>query len=1531
MVGTSTTHGLVDKNQVTFVVSAGMTQINNVTAFVKVLTDQTFELFTDETLTTPYDTSSGFSAFTTGKVGVIYQTEVDRWTNAGGDGDATARVAVGAKFDLITNIVTNGISSGSDEVFGSNYKVVLNNGSLNYVDQGISTNNDLLPGKIITGSLSKAIAKIVSITSNDSSNGNNDTIQVQLLTPKDFEIGESILYGNASRSKQIAVMVESGVYEEDYPIRVPANVSLKGDDYRRVIIKPKNRVSQSIWANTYFYRDTEFDGLSTAVTGTPFFNQSNVKQGYFGYHYLIDADKPLAIGTAITNTGNYTTAAEIIRLNKAFIQEEVIAYITANAPSITYTESVWRTRVDLILKAISLDMTLDTNYNAIARGLYYQQTAQAVAVAANKEATISSIRYIGYLVRNLAAVKLSPEGIARLDDAINEIIDIITNGAVNTDTGANTLVFSYPTNSAGADVDVNATKARKQLQGNTLFLQAELVAWITANYGSLSYDSTRFKHEVERALNAVSYDIQYGGNSASRDVANSWYIGATEQWTTTSAQRTAFAGAFNYLSTIGEVVLVDSAVSNLQSGVVQNVSLDGASTSEQAEFSGLLQVMEDVITANSVSGLPSETLPSVTWSASQFTTARTAILSATAATQNSTIVFVDDNFVNFTYNATKCRRDVGLIVDSIQKDLTRGGTEFVTAAAGEYYYNYISRWASAGFLGQEAITRDAITKVGAVANLLMAGTYASGSILQNQSAAGYAPPVLTGGTGESGTGTIAINLIGRITYAFNIDYNPPKRNDAMDVFLMNDATRVSNVTVQGHGGFMCTLDPEGQVLTKSPYIQVGSSFSRSQNKQVFSGGMFIDAFNGNSAVQVIEKVDASNFRLKVKSLPNQGLFIRKPQTPSPFYVEGRRYQINAISDYDSGNGWCKVYLDADSNSNTGYDQTQFADGLYNRDLFFQTSGNRSLLAQNFTQINDMGYGLICNNGAVSEQVSTFTYYNHAAFYAFNGSEIRALNCSNGYGNFGLVAEGADPNEIPDQVTIQDRTEQPAKVVTTTTTPNATGDTSIYVTDLLTAPLNNSHITIAHGGSTGTLNYQVQTVANVSDVAQNGNIGEFGSTMVTGVTSVTSISAADAARTAGTYNNVQGTGGSVKAISVTTQTNPVRVRMQTDHRLRDGSKIVIAGIIGMTELNGNTYYSKVSDTLEGLDTLENTIQLYTDEALTTTVDGSAFTAYTGSGTVTGGAANANKLTSASTFQLSGDNYLDTQTITILDSQLGSGGGASLTFNVVSFASSTGPGLINNILYKFDLVVDSAQSADFFGTIQATVADLVYPKNNPFNNISYVPYKSNSIHNNNIRSIYFDESDTATYRSIDFQTTDPYGQAVSANSIFTTLDSGYATLDITTNILNLEGFGDAQGATIIAINQLTNSSDITRIARDIAGLQPGEAGYAGGMIFTHNGKTHQVTNYESDSTVAYITISDVAGTNINASYSGTGLNSAFSTSAGELIKLGINSGATAELTVSISLVRATGHDFTNVGTGSYNDSNYPNIILGIKKIH
>jgi hypothetical protein len=322
---------------------------------------------------------------------------------------------------------------------------------------------------------------------------------------------------------------------------------------------------------------------------------------------------------------------------------------------------------------------------------------------------------------------------------------------------------------------------------------------------------------------------------------------------------------------------------------------------------------------------------------------------------------------------------------------------------GEYFTSYIQKYNNGGFGGQENVTKGAIRYIAQIASRLFGGTYDAGDIEQNPLAAGYVAPDFQYGVAEVGTDSIVSNLVEKIVFVFDPRYNPPKRNDELDVFLMNDATILRNMTVQGHGGFMCTLDPDGQILTKSPYIQTGSSFSQSLNRKRFAGGMFVDAYVGNLPAEITGRINA--FTLNIRSDEGQGLRIRAPQLPCPFYLEGRRFQVNAISDYDQAQGTAIIYLDATSNKGDGYLPAQFDEdpGQVERPVYLQTAGNRSMLGNDFTQINDLGYGLVTNNGAFSEMVSMFTYYCQAAYYAKNGSDIRSLNGSNGYGNFGLVA------------------------------------------------------------------------------------------------------------------------------------------------------------------------------------------------------------------------------------------------------------------------------------------------------------------------------------------------------------------------------------------------------------------------------------------------------------------------------------------------------------------------------------------------
>lgn len=75
-------------------------------------------------------------------------------------------------------------------------------------------------------------------------------------------------------------------------------------------------------------------------------------------------------------------------------------------------------------------------------------------------------------------------------------------------------------------------------------------------------------------------------------------------------------------------------------------------------------------------------------------------------------------------------------------------------------------------------------------------------------------------------------------------------------------------------------------------------------------------------------------------------------------------------------------------------------------------GNKSIVANDFTQIISDGIGYWATNQGRSELVSVFTYYCHIGYLAENGGILRATNGNNSYGTYGSIAEGFDPTEIP---------------------------------------------------------------------------------------------------------------------------------------------------------------------------------------------------------------------------------------------------------------------------------------------------------------------------------------------------------------------------------------------------------------------------------------------------------------------------------------------------------------------------------------
>jgi hypothetical protein len=82
------------------------------------------------------------------------------------------------------------------------------------------------------------------------------------------------------------------------------------------------------------------------------------------------------------------------------------------------------------------------------------------------------------------------------------------------------------------------------------------------------------------------------------------------------------------------------------------------------------------------------------------------------------------------------------------------------------------------------------------------------------------------------------------------------------------------------------------------------------------------------------------------------------------------------------------------------------------DGLLHSTGNKSILANDFTQINSDGRGVHALGGGRGEMVSVFTYYCDKSFFAESGGFIRGLNCSSAYGEYGAEADGTLAAETP---------------------------------------------------------------------------------------------------------------------------------------------------------------------------------------------------------------------------------------------------------------------------------------------------------------------------------------------------------------------------------------------------------------------------------------------------------------------------------------------------------------------------------------
>ena len=1228
---------------------------------------------------------------------------------AAGTISSTVQDDYDTRFDDILTFLNDNLSDDVDLIAGNAYEFEFDNGNNPAVDQGIAGNPDLREGKLIRGITSRATGVITDYQR--SFTATTDKVTVELREPIEFIEGEKLEFGAITQNNQITVRVESGIYDEHLPIKLPENVSIKGDEFRRAVIRPKLGVSQSRWANTYFYRDVDIDGLPAA-------------------------ESPL--------TGvNILTSPDPARSS-------------AGSP---YTI----TKNDYSTSGIGQDATFEVTVDGTGAVTLATITSAGKGFIIGETITIPD--------SNLGGTGAAP-------DVVLEV----------TNTGGG-ITFIHP---------------------------------VTSKNGKYGY--------------------HYAQDSS------------------------------------GQIVVGGAGANN---------------PGNFPEGARLIELNKEFIAEETIQYIDAQVAGGAgIWS-------------------------------GFVYDATKCRRDTRLIIDGIVADLKNpnGGREATLTNQGAYYAGSVA--------GQEQQTVAAIEYTKTIVASVLAN-----DVGNPFTALGSVPQVFDEDfVAESAVQANYDDLIACITFFADPTFNPPKNNNQMDVLLCNDNTIVRNLTVQRHGGFMMVLDPEGQILTRSPYCQTGSSFSQSLGtRRALAGGLFADGYAGNMPA-TIDTVNSA-FNLSISSPAGHGISVRPPPTPFPFFLNGQRYQVNTITNYNQSAGTCNLVLDETSNEGSGYT------GGTGVDIFIQSGGNRSMLANDFTQINDLGFGALCINNALSELVSMFTYYCHTGYLAKDGSQIRSIAGNNSYGFYGLVADGSDPDEIPTDVTLESDMVFPAKVFRASTVLKfASVPGSIAVGEQISQEISGATgiVSFFKDGGTTVFIHSATGNWNTSDEA----FGDNSSTLIGVPLSVEALNLdADdgslflyAYDLVGLPNNTSEVeiyhGLAPSSTSDLYQPYEITNAQQTDYIL-DGYQAV-NDTIAATYSGSGPQTSKATFTIA-----KNRTDGYTVEI----ENAGAGYADTDSFTVDG--ALLDGLTSTN------DATIDVDTVD------GSGGITAVTISGTAAFDDQSP-VRDGQVWRFN-----------FGTGIEGTADNGLQEDTPHDIPLVIRHKQNIVVDGlpaddlPVRpstAFVFTEDDTSiTYRTIAFGTTitDGYQLSGLGTKRVVTFDANYRYIDMTvdqdvvglaetingsgtapsltvdpnfTDIIAAAGasgantFGATVGDRFICINAL-DTDNKARIANN-------------DMLMTWGGKTYTVTGYAeyefddgvgSTETVGIIQIADLANTDVTWPATSSGLAISLTNTRGITLKAGLAAGEPAQVTVNISTCRATGHDMLDIGVGGFNTANYPERIFG-----
>lgn len=293
-------------------------------------------------------------------------------------------------------------------------------------------------------------------------------------------------------------------------------------------------------------------------------------------------------------------------------------------------DKVDKCRRDLgyFIDGVGYDITLGTNYNAVFLGIAESNSLDV------SQLVLQKIQELNTAINALPAVSGDAE--TRVNSFFTELLNISENGRGV----ASTVTYTNPTG-----VSASRAAAKDRIIANKNFIVAEVNAYVEATYSPTDHDVEKCSRDIKYALDALAYDILYGGNSATYNSAKFFLYGfANGAFGIIPEHITQTIGAYTRLKDIIDDVVrgitVTPSAGNTEPQVTSGANADVA---EATELQTLTQIIIDTIDNEAVPVI-TVTYPSLAWVTSPYTSAKTAIDAAKTTLQNTIV----DSSVGFT-------------------------------------------------------------------------------------------------------------------------------------------------------------------------------------------------------------------------------------------------------------------------------------------------------------------------------------------------------------------------------------------------------------------------------------------------------------------------------------------------------------------------------------------------------------------------------------------------------------------------------------------------------------------------------------------------------------------------------------------------------------------------------------------------------------------------------------------------------------------------------------------------------------------